>query len=261
MELYSILLSQEAEVPAAEVASELARIIERPTSDVTRRLRDCPWILVEGVPAVSLDPIFEVLNGAGVSAKAVPEVHMPRIGPALRVREADPLPNAFFLQFAEQPLPPALQWEEVKLVSAGQVALTDSEAGEIFGAWKGFSKTGSAVSRTDAKVVGDRPETREPFLVDLIAEGDPLVRLRIEAGNFDYDYLKGRKLPQSRANFRQLVLDIRKRASNAVFTAPTESLMAGEPTRNHRFRSLRGFGAYTRWVLQAVEEAQGTEAE
>jgi len=98
METYSVLLSRETQIPVTQIATPLAAILERPASDITKRLRIRPWIIVEEVPAITLDPIFDLLSEAGVAAKAVPDAHMPTLPPPLEVTAGEPMPRGFFLE-------------------------------------------------------------------------------------------------------------------------------------------------------------------
>ena len=93
------------------------------------------------------------------------------------------------------------------------------------------------------------------LLADLVYGGEVPLRMRINANEFKYDYLGDRMKPQSRENLRLLLGDVAEYAPDAGFTERTRYLMAGEPPAAWRFRTLAGFEAYTRWVLQAVEEA------
>jgi hypothetical protein len=256
MEKYTILLSRESEIPL-KLATEIGRILDRSEAEVSRGLRDHPWVLLEEVPAVHLDSVFDLLTAEGVPAKAVPGVHMPALPPALRVRVADPLPNAFFLQVAEPPSPAALPWDRTKVVNAGRVILTPKEAGRVYAAWRGPSAGG--LETPGSAPMGGKREAPEPFLLDLVATGEELLRLRIDAGNFNYDYLKDRMRPTSRENFRHLIEDIRQRAPNARFTRTALSFLAGEPVASHRFRSLKAFNAMSLWTLQAILEQESED--
>jgi len=123
MESYTVLLSREVPVSVADIAAPLARVLDRPTVEVTRGLRESPWVLLRDVPAVKLDEVFATLSAASIPAKAVPEAWLPRLPPPLAVRIADPMPKGLFLQSAEPPAPPVLPWSNLEVVSMGFVDL------------------------------------------------------------------------------------------------------------------------------------------
>jgi hypothetical protein len=266
MESYSVLLKSESNVPAPALAAELAKILERPIGELTRALRENPWILIESVDAGDLDAVFEALGREGVIAKAVPEIHMPHLPPALRVRDADPMKKGLFLKMAEPPSPPLLPWEEVRLVAVGEVTLAPGEEDRIYGAWRGGAPS-STLSRAADTTIGSAglkttsQKSKSPLLMAIVAEGEEILTLGIDAGNFNYEYLKERMKPTSRENFRLLVGDILKRHPTAEVPPRTRSWLDGGRSMDHRFRSLKAFAAYIRWVLQQLDEREAEEAE
>jgi len=225
MELYSVLLSREQPVPVTEIAMPISEVLGRPPKEVTRRLKSSPWILLDGVPADALDPIFATLGAAKVRAKAVPEIHMAVLAPPLRVRVAEPVERGLFLQSAQQPAPAVLDWSRLRVASAGLVRKDDSE---------------------------------ETLLLDLIAED---LRLRIDGSDFRHDYLGARMASSSRGNLKLFLGDVRERCPDARFPARTERLLAGESSSAFRFDSPGAFDVHGRWALQLVLEEALEEEE
>ncbi len=259
METYSVLLIEEQPLPAPALAASLAAVLERPLGELTRGLREHPWILAEDVPADALDAVFEVLSREKVRAKAVPGIHMPVLPPPLRVRIADPLEKGIFLQAAQPPAPPLLPWEGLTVVSTGLLSLTEEEARSGTEIQPGASGP-DLTTPGSAALVSGRKRMQDHILTDLVWTEKTPMRLRIDAGTFRYDYLGKRMRPSSRENLRLLLSDIRNRAPEAWFAARTERFLDGAPTSTFRFRNLPAFESYTLWNLQAREEARLEEA-
>lgn len=266
MESYTVILKSESNVPAPALAAELAEILERPTGELTRALREHPWILIESVDATHLDVVFAALGKEEVVAKAIPEIHMPQLLPALRVREADPMKKGLFLKVAEPPSPPFLPWEEIKLVAVGEVTLAAGEEDRVYGAWKG-GESSSTPNRGAVHTIGSpamassRGKSRSPLLMAIVGVGEQRPTFAIDAGNFSYDYLKTRMQPTSRENLKLLLQDIKARHPAVEVPPRTESWLSGATGGDHRFRSLKAFAVYLRWVLQQIEEREAEEAE
>jgi hypothetical protein len=265
MESYSVLLKSESNVPAPTLATELAKILERPAGELTRALRQHPWILIEHVDATALDEVFEALGREGVVAKAVPDIHMPKLRPALRVRDADPVEKGLFLKVAEPPSPPVLPWDEIRLIAVGEATLAAGEEGQIYGAWKGGGGT-PAASRGPTSTPGSaglgpaKQSSKSPLLMGIITGGENPMTLAIDAGNFNYEFLKKRMKPTSRENLKLLLKAILARRPDIPITDRTRGWLEGEPASSYRFRSLKAFGVHIRWVLQGIEEREAEEA-
>jgi hypothetical protein len=259
METYSLLLPrEEPNLAPAPLAAALSPVVGRPTGELSKRFREMPWILLEGLPAAQLDPVFEVLRSRRLEARAVPDAHMPVLPPALRVRVADPTPESFFLESAEPPAPPVLPWSELRVVSCGIVAITAEEAQSIFGSWKGEKPS---TQRLPAKnIPGSVPigaatrTTTDALLADFFAGGKQPWRLRIDAGHFKYDCLGKRMSTSSRTNLRLLLEIVRDRAPGAHLTDRSKLFLAGQPVGEYKFKSLTAFESYHRWVMQGIEE-------
>jgi hypothetical protein len=210
MESYSVLLKSESNVPAPALAAELAKILERPVGELTRALRENPWILIESVDAGDLDAVFEALGREGVIAKAVPDVHMPHLPPALRVRDADPMKKGLFLKMAEPPSPPLLPWEEVRLVAVGEVTLAPGEEDRIYGAWRGGAPS-STLSRAADTTIGSAAlkttpqKSKSPLLLVIVAEGEEKLEkvltdvLGLDRGSFQTEVELRAENPGSKA--------------------------------------------------------------
>lgn len=255
MEHYSVLLTRETTIPVVQIATPLAEILGRTTSEITKRLRTRPWVLVEDVPARELDAIFELLNEGKIPAKAVPEVHMPTLPPPLEVTAAEPMPRGLFLESAPEPAPPSLDWKDLAVVSAGIVSVEPEEAPRMYG-------TGgeNAIGGTPgSSPMVSRKKAEDHFLVDLVSSGPDPIRLRMDGADFSHDYLGSLMKSSSRENMKVLLGDIRARAPRALFTDRTMSVLAGNPTASFRFRSLDAFDTFTRWVLQGVLEQASEE--
>jgi len=266
MESYAVLLKSESNVPAPTLAAELAKILNRPTGELTRALRERPWILIESVDAADLDAVFEALGREGVVAKAVPEIHMPHLPRSLRVREADPMKKGLFLKVAEPPSPPLVPWEEIRLIAVGEVTLAPGEEAQIYGAWKG-AEASSTLSRGADHTIGSaalatsRQKSKSPLLLAIMTSGEQPLTLGIDAGNFSYDYLKKRMLPTSKENLKLFLRDILNRHPTVDITPRTQAWLDGEATLNYRFRSLKAFAVYVRWIYQQIDERDAEEAE
>ncbi len=264
MENYALLLKREEPVLApAPLAAALSPIVDRPVGELSRLFREQPWILLEDLPADRLDAVFAVLAKRRLQAKAVPMAHMPALPPALRVRNADPTPESFFLHFAEPPAPAVLKWGELHVVSVGLVAISAEESSKIYGPWgdeKQFRAGGRAGIPGSVPLKSGGKAPADALLLDLIAGGTEPWRLRIDAGNFIYDYLGDRMKTTSRQNLRLLLGDIRRLAPGARFTPRTGLFLEDEPVASYKFRSLSAFESYHRWMLQAWQEERASEA-
>ena len=221
-----MLLSREVPVPVTEIASNLAQITGVSPAEVTRGLRQSPWVLLRDGPAVKLDEVFAALAAANVPAKAVPEAWLPRLPAPLAVRTADPMPKGLFLQAAEPPAPPFLPWTDLELVSMGFVDL----GGE------------------------------KHYLVDLLARGehedDPGIRLRADGIDFKHDWLGVRMQTSTRENLKLLIREICDRAGGTRLTGKTASFLAGEVTAAFSFNSPAAFDDYTQWALEALSDEE-----
>jgi len=222
MENYTVLLSREIPVPVTEIAAPLAEVLGRAPVEVTRGLRQSPWVILRDVPAIKLDEVFAALAAANIPAKAVPEAWLPRLPPALSVRIADPLPKGLFLQAAEPPAPPVLPWRDLEIVSMGLVNL----GGE------------------------------EHYLIDLVTGEEYSLRLRIDGIDFSHDWLGARMASSTRENLKRFLIDVRERAPNARFTGKTMGFLGGEMSAAFRFPSVAGFEDYTQWSLEALTEEE-----
>lgn len=221
-----MLLSREITVPVTKIAAPLAEIVGVAPAEVTRGLRQSPWVLLRDVPAIKLDEVFAALAAANVPAKAVPEAWLPRLPTPLAVRTADPMPKGLFLQAADPPAPPFLPWADIELVSMGFVDL----GGE------------------------------EHYLVDLVTTGENEdevgIRLRVDGIDFKHDWLGLRMQPSTRENLKLFICEIRVRSAETRFTGKTSSFLAGDVTASFRFNSPAAFDDYTQWALEALAEAE-----
>jgi hypothetical protein len=86
------------------------------------------------------------------------------------------------------------------------------------------------------------------FYVDLMYK-DPLRRLRISAANFDYSFLKERKLYQLLGNFKLLLGDLVKRTSEAWTNHGARVLLENKPIQTMGYASLADLERETRWLL------------
>jgi hypothetical protein len=259
METYSLLLPREEPIVApAPLAAALSPVVGRPAGELSKRFREMPWVLLEGLPAAQLDAVFEVLRSRRLEARAVPDAHMPMLPPALRVRVADPTPESLFLESAEPPAPPVLRWGDLRVISCGIVALAAEEAQSIFGSWKGEKTSAQRLPAKD--IPGSVPISTtsrtptEALLADFFAGGAEPWRLRIDAGHFKYDCLGRRMSTSSRTNMRALLEVIRERAPKASLTNRAKLFLAGEPVSQFKFKTLTAFESYHRWVMQGFEE-------
>lgn len=262
--MYALLLARDGRVPVTTLAQRLATALDRAPNEVTRSLRQSPWILARNVSAVALDPVFEVLSDAGVTAKAVPETWMPVLPRALRLRNADVMEKGLFLLAAEPPAPPFLPWKDLGIVSGGIVTIGEEEAHHF----AGLEDSGSILTATypglgatpgSAPLASGRRKAEDHLLVDLLFEGAGEWRLRIDGGDFNYDFLKAEMQPSSRENLRLLLMKVRERAPEALFTDRTLAFLAGDPSASYRFRSLAAFETHDLWVLQAAREEEEEE--
>jgi hypothetical protein len=225
MENYTVLLSREIPVPVVEIAAPLAEVLDRAPVEVTRGLRQSPWVLLRDVPAIKLDEVFDALSKANIPAKAVPEAWLPRLPKALAVRVADPMPKGLFLQAAEPPAPPFLPWTDLEVVSMGLVTLSGEEH----------------------------------YLIDLVTVEEISLRLRIDGLDFSHDWLGPRMASSTRENLKRFLFDVREHASDARFTGKTMAFLGGEMSAAFRFPSVAGFEDYTQWALEALSGEEDEE--
>jgi len=218
MEKYTVLLSRDVPVNVTDIAAPLADVLGVPTIEVTRSLRQSPWVLLRDVPAIRLDEVFDTLSSANIPAKAVPEAWLPRLPPPLAVRIADPMPTGLFLQAADSPAPPVLPWKDLEIVSMGLVTI-DGE---------------------------------EHYLIDMVTGEEYSLRLRIDGIEFSHDWLGARMASSTRENLKRFLIDVREHAPNARFTGRTLAFLGGELTASFRFPSVEGFADYTQWALEAL---------
>jgi hypothetical protein len=220
MENYTVLLSEEMSVPVTEISSPLATILDRTPGEVTRGIRQSPWVLLRDVPAEKLDAVFGALSAANVPAKAVPESWLLKLPKPLKVRVADPMPRGLFLQSAQPPSPPVLPWSDLSVVSMGFVTIDG-----------------------------------EPhYLVDLVTIGDSPLRFRIDGLDFSHAYLGKRMQSSTRENLKLFLGDVRKLAADTRFTQKTVAFLNGEVTSTFRFPSIAAFDDYTQWVVEILSE-------
>jgi hypothetical protein len=222
MENYTVLLSEEVSVPVTEVSAPLAAILDRTPGEVTRGIRQSPWVLLRDVPAEKLDAVFGALSAANVPARAVPESWLLQLPRPLAIRVADPMPKGLFLQSAEPPSPPVLPWDDLSVVSLGFVTI----------------------------------EGEPHYLVDLVTVGDTPLRFRIDGLKFSHAYLKERMRPSTRENLKLFLGDVRKLAPEARFTQKTVAFLNGEVTATFRFPSVAAFDDYTQWVVEILSASE-----
>lgn len=197
--------------------------------DARVRLHDLPGVIPEHLDQETSDLLVAKLHEAGVEAAAVPEEELPKFARRPTVHHVRCLADG--LEFiglggaAESVLP----WEEVALVSIGDVPVDRGQHEVAAPTTLVYSAPGVHGSETISKGA----HGPEMWLV----REEPFQAWNIDHLEMNYEYLGDLKSTSAMANFRIFAEDLADHAQAAYFTPSARAFLQTQPAEDYRFVS------------------------
>lgn len=255
---YAVLLEGDGALRPADLARALAAARQVPVLDLMGPMRRAWGIVEEGVTKGAAEETARVLGAAGLKALAVPAKLLEELPPPQRATRLALSPGD--LAFAEREAPERrAAWKRLALVAAAAFTQTTrpaTAAGDPSEAAKKVIKTGITLmtGMPTSLGLGPKPAARaaevvdQVYVVDLLFK-DPLERLRIEGGRFDFSCLGARKGYTILANVKVLVGLLAGAAPAAALSVGARVLLEGRPLREMGYEGPADLEREQRWRL------------
>ncbi len=134
-------------------------------------------------------------------------------------------------------------WDKVELVAAGKIEARDQVREVTPPGWVSALSTGfrAAIGRGPRMPRKARAmrSPRDPLGEVIIVRREPRLALRVVENQMNYGYLGDRLRPSAAENFPLLLADVRRLASAAYVTPPTDALLAGGDPDDYEFDSSK----------------------
>ena len=130
-------------------------------------------------------------------------------------------------------------WDKVELVAAGKIIIHDhlrevSPPGWVHALSTGFRAAVGRGPRTPRKARAQR-SPRDPIGELILVRRDPRLTFRVVENQMNYGYLADRLRTSAADNFPLLLADVRRLASGAYITPPTDALLDGGDPDDYEF--------------------------
>jgi hypothetical protein len=240
-EFVALLKSQAARDPAV-LAKALAVVRKTPLQDQVLAAKNGWGFLAENLDAAQADAFSISLRQAGVENVVCPASFLATLPVAQEASTFKMLTEA----------PPVL-------IAAAAITVTSTTTKQVKEGPSAAQKVLSTaillgtglpikIGGKDRIVEKTQQQSDMVFYVDVIY-GNPSRRLRVNSQNFDYSFLKERKLYQVFGNFKLLLGDLTKATPTAWTNHGTRVLLEGKPIQTMGYGSLADLERETRWLL------------
>jgi hypothetical protein len=239
---HAVLLAERGARDPLVLAKALAAARKTPVQDQVVLAKSCWGILTDHATTEEAHALKQALEAAGVKTVVCPATSLLALPAAEAVNALTALPAAKPILFAAAGV--TITSSTTKKVKEGPSA-TD----KIISA--GIMLTTGLPIRIGGKTrVVEKTEHHSDllFYIDVLY-GSPLKRMRVDAQNFDYSFLKARKLYQVLGNFKLLVEDLTKMAPEAWQNHGSQVLLAGKPMITMGYETLADLERETLWLL------------
>jgi hypothetical protein len=239
---FSVILAQRNAHDPVALAKALAAAHQTPLQDQMVFAKSCWGVLSESLGQNEAQNLKLTLGQCGVQTIVCPSTSLI----SLPAAEAA---TAIQLLSAAKPV----------LIAAAAITITSTTTKKIKEGPSAADKIVSAgiMLTTGLPIrIGGKERTVEKtqhqsdlvFYLDVIYRS-PLRRLRVDAQNFDYSFLKERKLYQVMGNFKLLVGDLVKGTPEAWQNHGTRVLLESKPIQTMGYGTLADLERETRWLL------------
>jgi hypothetical protein len=259
--MYAILLNEQQELDLEKTAHILAKADNLVYADATRAVRTCTGVLAKNLPYDEAQRIADELsaNGVGCFILAMNEFYTPPDARSLTNLDLSPTAfGAIDIYGRVQPVP----WDLIVLLSLGRLGEQRRErytfgehaAGDAalaVGVAVGFGVAG-AVRR--AAQEPQKTEVREDakYVLDLFARQPNEGHWRIEHNGMGYACLGARVTQLAEDNFRMVVEDIVRYATQCFGNRGLNAFLEGAPPRTYTYEGIKQFDEENLWLLQKV---------
>ncbi len=251
---YAILLEELKPLDLQKTARILAKAESIIYADATRAVRQCCGILVTDLPLDEAKSICYELNAEGVGVFYMDQSKMYFPAAAMVINNGDCLDDGFYAQDMYGRAYP-LDWANIILISLGRVV--ERKAGE--GPTSGQSLTGTLLDpslRTDGfasvSSATRRVTEEEDLVLDIFSREPQKKHYRLRQKAFNYDYLGARLGTTASENFRLLVEDIVRFASQAYGNRGINAFLSGKEPEKMNYSDLDHFDRENLWLLQLI---------
>lgn len=252
---HAVLLREPARFDALGLAGALALRSKLSAETLLPVVRRSWGILAEPSAAEEAEALAAALTKEGRRAVAVPASLIEPPPPALTVTKAELTGDGFDIVAGRSGAKrERLSWSHLKVLSAGAISerhpLTASE-GPSLGARS--ARLGLTMAAGLPMLGGKRKtrqvaqERRTSFIELLFVE--PLRRVRLLAGEFDYAALGPKMSFSAELNFRALVCELAARAPAALRGKGARAILAKAPSGELAYESFEDAEREERWLL------------
>jgi len=261
--MYAILLNEQQELDLEKTARILAKAESLVYGDATRAVRTCTGMLAKSLPYDEAQRIADELNanGVGCFVMATAEFYTPP--DARTLTNLDLSPEAFGamdIYGRVQPVP----WDAIVLLSLGRLGeqrrerytFGDHSAGETaaaVGVAVGFGY-GAAGAVRRAVQEPQKTEVKEnaKYVLDVFGRQPNEGHWRIEHNGMGYACLGSRVTQRADENFRMVVEDMVRYATQCFGNRGLNAFLEGAPPRTYTYNGIRQFDEENLWLLQKV---------
>jgi hypothetical protein len=231
------------------VARALAAIRKTPVQDQVQAARSSWGVIAENLEAQDGQILANALNEAGLASALVPAL--------------SPLPEA----------KPVVRWdpsvaEDLILIAAAGITITSTTTKSIKEGPTSAQKllnTGILLTTGLPIHFGGKERTVEKtqqnsdllLYLDLVYK-NPARRRRLDAQQFDYSFLKERKLYFILGNFKLMLGDLARQVPAAWRNHGTKVLLENKPIPTMGYESLDDLERETRWLLTLQQSRKST---
>ena len=248
-ERFSVLLTDRTARDPMALAKALAAARKTPVQDQVAIARKSWGVIAENLSSDEAQGLSKSLQASGIPSVVCLSSSMPALPPAEPVTTAPPL-------LAAKPV----------LIAAAAITITTTTTKitkEGPGAASKILSAGILLTTGLPIKIGGKERTVEKkqehsdlqFYLDLLY-ANPTRRVRVDAQNFDYSFLKERKLYQVLGNFKLLLGDAAKFALDAWQNHGTQVLLKGAPIQTMGYQTLSDLDRESRWLLTLRQLSQ-----
>jgi len=245
---FMVLLSRSVVRDPVALAKALASARKTPVQDQMVFAKSCWGIVSEHQTEIEARALAESLRALGVDCLVCPDASLTALPSVEEIKLFQPLAAA-------APV----------LISAAAITITSTSTRLV----KEGPSTAQKIASTGLMLatgmpirLGGKERTIEKkqehsdqvFYLDVIYK-EPARRLRINAHQFDYSFLKERKLYQVLGNFKLLVGELVKGTPAAWQNHGTHVLLEGKPMQTMGYNSLTDLERETRWLLTLLSQS------
>ncbi len=245
---FAVLLERPDACDARVLARALAQVRKTPLQDQLMVAKSSWGIIAEKLGENEAGDLAAGLKSAGLSVVVFPAAELAVLPAADGVRDFQSLTAA---------LPDIVAAAAIKITTTTTQTVKEGPNAAAKIASVGlFMATGIPIriGGKEKEVTKTKQGSELVFYLDLYSMA-ARKRLRVNAGDFNYSYLKERKTYQVMGNFKLLLGDVIAKAPDAWKNQGTRILMSGQPLVTMGYASLVDFERESRWLLSLREKS------